>query len=450
MPDILIMKKLTSSIIGVVVALAILDGGASYYIGIKGKARFEQLIAFANENHGPFYQILSYQRGIFKSEVITEINFLNVAQTKIKHTIYHGPIIIGASKSKPLNMQLAVIRSEPIEMSPTLNIPFTAYTIFKFNGLTKTETTGTAFEIKRPNYQITSPGWTTHSKISKDLRQIEGDFSLPEITIQVMGMPVVLKDIRIHTKQNRESFDLWLGDFMFSMGDALQKDQKIEISQLKLEIDAAPSNQAVNFTWGLDFSKLAMAALAYGPLHFKMEIANLDPEGLKMMSAPQKNIGAKSDPQVAIQEKARMEGALQKLLLKQPKLTILPGQITIPQGDIKVDAQLTVGGPDIILPIDKDNILKTMDGYFHAVAPKDILRQGLTAGVMQELQKDPNFLQMTTEQKQQHMNQQLDLKIQKLKADGILTEQANEFDIKITITKGRWVVNGKEVEHPLP
>lgn len=451
MPDIVFMKKLTSSIIGVVVALVILDGGASYYIGIKGKARFEELVAFANEIHGPFYQILSYQKGIFKSEVITTttINVLNAPTLKVKHTIYHGPIIFGASKKRPLDMQLAVIRSEPVEMSPTLNIPFTTYSVFKFNGVTKTETTGTAFEIKRPNYQISSPGWTTQAKISKDLRQVEGDFILPEITVLAMGMPVVFKDIRILTKQNRESFDLWLGDFKFSMGDAIQKDQKIEISQLKLEMGAQPSNQVVNFTWGLDFTKVSMAALAYGPLHFKMEIANIDPEGLKLLSSNEKNVSVKSDPQVATQEKARVENALQKILLKQPKVTILPGQITIPQGDIKVDAQLTVGGPDIILPIDKDNVLKTVDGYFHAVAPKDILRQGLIAGVMQEMQKDPNFLKMTPEQKQQLMNQQLDLKIQKLKADGIVTEKENEFDIKISITKGKWVVNGKVVEHPL-
>lgn len=435
------MKKVIFLVIGILLALVVVEMGAAYYVGNKAKHKFIELVTFLN-NKGNFatYEITSYHKGILKSEVITHVKFKYSNDPNkfiiVKHTILHGPIIIGGSSRKPIDFQLAVINSQPMDMTADYNVPFSTQTIFKFNGDTATNSNGT-IDIRDPGFQIRSSGWNTQSEISKNWSKIKGDFIVPEVTIQIMGMPIVIKDIKFIFDQYRSPTGDWLGDMSFSIGNALQKEQGIELTDLKVFENAILENQLINANWGVDFNKLLMTAVLYGPLHLQVQIINIDPEAFKSMANQSGN------------DKDQQTENLRKLLSKRPKMTIKPSQITLPQGDLKIDAELSIGGPDITPPIDNDKIASTADGYLHAIVPKEILRQGLLTGITREMAKDPEYQKLSVEDKKKSLDQQLNLKIQKLIKIGIMVEKEKEYEIKVSIVKGKWMVNGKEIEKPL-
>jgi uncharacterized protein YdgA (DUF945 family) len=437
------MKKIASLILSLIVLVVVADLGAAYFIGAKAKQKFEELIAFANENHVLLYEVASYQQGIIKSDAVIHIKprFSNDTNKflVVKQTIHHGPIILGASKEKFIDFQLAAVTTQPLELPPQIQAPFTTYIVFRFDGDIEAQTIGTAFIFKDPVSYISGPGWSSKIHITKNGTTRKGDFIIPELTVQIMGAPIIVKDIKLMIDQNRSSFDNWLGNISFGIGNISQKEQRAELANLNFEEKLIQTDQTIEITWSLDFSKLSAAALSYGPLQFKMQFANIDPEGLKLLTV----LHGAGKIEV---DKNKQEEIFQKILLRRPKFTVLPSHLTLPQGDIKIDAELAVGGPGIKLPLDQGVIANTADGYFHAVVPKDILRQGLLMGISQELAKDPEFDKKTVDQKKQALDQQLDLKIQRLIQDGIMKESEKEYELKISIAKGKWIVNGKEVE----
>jgi uncharacterized protein YdgA (DUF945 family) len=434
------MKKVISLVIGILVALVVIDMGAAYYVGIKAKHKFVELVTFLN-NKGSFatYEITSYHKGILKSEVITHVKFKYNNDPKkfiiVKHTILHGPIIIGGSSRKPIDFQLAVINSQPMEMAADYKVPFSTQTIFKFNGDTLTNSNGT-IDIRDPAFQIQSSGWNTHTQISHHWTKVKGDFRVPEVTIQIMGLPIVIKDIQFIFDQYRSPAGDWLGDLSFSVGNALQKEQNIELNDLKVFENATLENQLIHANWGADFNRLLVATALYGPLHLQVQIVNIDPEAFKVMA---NQSGSSTDNN-------QQSESLRKLLSKRPKITIKPSQITLPQGDFKIDAELAIGSPDITAPIDNDKIASTADGYLHAIVPKEILRQGLLTGITREMTKDPEYQKLSAENKKKSLDQQLELKIQKLIKIGLMVEKEKEYEIKVSIEKGKWMVNGKEIQ----
>lgn len=444
MPDKLYMKKLFFVLLSFILALVAIESGAAYFFGLEAKKNFYNMEAFLSHNHFVSYEVISYDQGIFKSEAVTKVKlkFLDDPNNliKVKHTILHGPIILGASREKSLDFQMSVIKSEPMEMPAPYRLSFVSQTIFKFNKEVETHTTGEAFNIKDPAFQISSSAWSSDSNITNNWSTIKGQFVLPELTVSVLGMPINIKDIKFQFDQHRSESGEWLGDVSFNMGDALQKDQAAEIANLQVKEGAVLENQVLNITWGLELGKAILSNVVYGPIHFNLQILNIDPEGLKLLAV------LKGD---AVDKKIEEEAYL-KILLKRPTIIIKSTSITLPQGNIIVDAQLSVGGPDITLPLNQEMVATTIDGYCHAIVPKEILQQGLLTGLTQEMLKDPAYQAMTAEQKKEALDQQVTLKMQKLIQEGVVVEKEKEYEIKINIVKGKWVVNGQEITKPLP
>jgi len=436
------MKKVIFLVFSLIVLLIVADLGASYYVGLRAKQRFEQLVTFLNNNHLMTYEIISYHQGLLKSEAITQVKFKYIKDSnkylKVKHTLLHGPIIIGGSVEKPVDFQLAVVNSQPIDLSPQVNVPFTTQTIFKFNQETETKTIGTAVTVLDPLFQISSPGWSSNTQINKHWQAMKGNIIIPEMTIQVMALPIVIKDIQLLFDQNRSDYGNWLGEVSLNVGNALQQEQGIEIANLKFKENVLlePKSQVMAITWNVDFNKVAIAKITYGPLHFALQLENIDPEALKLLSDFQNNISI---------DRQKQEEFVKKVLSKKPKLTITPSEILLPEGKMQIETTLTIGDANIGVPLEKENLMKTLDGNLHAIVPKEILRQGLLLGMTQEMQKDPDFQKMTEDQKKQALDQQLTVKIQKLVQDGVLTEKGTDYEIKISVVKGKWIVNGKEL-----
>lgn len=455
------MNKTLKVVVGIIIVLVVADLGATYFMGIRAKKQFYQLMAFLNSGRVASYEITQYDQGLMKSEAITKIRLRDVNNANkfitIKHTIYHGPFIIGKNKEKPLQVQLAVMQSQPTDMSPFYQVPFISDTIFKWNG--DLEQTGFAemIDIRDSGLQIIGKGLKSQMVVSENWSILKGNISLPDLIVQFMMVPVSIRDVEINFDQKLSKQGIWLGDVSFGFRDAQQKEQNVEISDFKLDENTVEKNALLDVIWSLDFSKIIAAADEYGPLHFQVEVSNLDPEGLKSLAninppsstATPHGMGPERSLKDGNASSSKEEIAYQKILEKRPKMSILPSTLKLPQGDIKIDAELSIGGPGISLPIDKSKVWETADGYFHAIIPKEILRTGIIMMMAKDLQADPNYQKLAEDKKKEYMDAQINLKIQKLMKDGLLTEQGSNYETKISIAKGKWVVNGKVLDKPL-
>lgn len=455
------MNKTLKVLIGIVVVIVLAEFGSSFYIGNRAKQEFYRLIAFLNTGRVASYEITHYNQGLLKSEAYTKIRLKDVSEANkyatIKHTIYHGPFIFGQSKTLPIQIQMAVMESQPVDLSPFYQVPFIATTTFKWNGDLEQQGQAENIDIRDAGLQILGKNLKTEMSISDRWTTLKGKVSLPDLIVQFMMVPVSIRNFQIDFDQKLSKEGVWLGEVSLGFNDAQQKEQSLEISELKLGENTIEKDALLDVIWGLEFSKILAAAEEYGPLTLKIEVNNLDPEGLKglanMNSSTQSDSGYGMGPEkslkggdVAIRNKEEI--FYQKILLKRPKISILPSSLKLPQGEIKVDAELSIGGPSIELPLNQSKIWETADGYFHAIIPKEILQTSLAMMITKDLKNNPDYLKLTDDKQKEYIKQQINLKIQKLMKDGILSEQDNNYESKISIAKGKWVVNGKVLDKP--
>jgi hypothetical protein len=59
-----------------------------------------------------YKKIISYKKGLFESNAVTEVKLLNLPTViKMHHTILHGPIIITKDPKKPIDFKFAIVKS---------------------------------------------------------------------------------------------------------------------------------------------------------------------------------------------------------------------------------------------------------------------------------------------------------------------------------------------------
>jgi uncharacterized protein YdgA (DUF945 family) len=150
-----------------------------------------------------------------------------------------------------------------------------------------------------------------------------------------------------------------------------------------------------------------------------------------------------------VSDSEKLDEAYKAILLQKPTFSVENSHLTLPQGDIDLDLMLSVGGPNITLPLNSKILLNTVDGELKVLVPKEILRQGLSIGIKQQVEKDPEYQKLDDVKKNQYLESQIDLKIKKIRDDQVLTDKDQEYEIKVNIEKGKWVVNGKEIKQPL-
>lgn len=102
------MKKLMV----IIVVLIMVELGSTYYISRTSENHFKEIQAILNENPFITSEVISYQSGFFKSQAETRLKFKfnpNHEGIRVKHTIFHGPIILGVGF--PIHFQYFMIKS---------------------------------------------------------------------------------------------------------------------------------------------------------------------------------------------------------------------------------------------------------------------------------------------------------------------------------------------------
>ncbi len=415
--------------------------GITYYVSGSIEQRFREIEALLNENQLVASEVVSFKRGFFHSEMVTSVRFKNLPLEKpfqIKHTIFNGPIILQATEAKPIQFKLAVIRSEPIETTTTHKISFLAITNLLYSGAIESQTAGSAYNVQNGQFQVSGQSWSSEYSIASDKKSWKGNVIFPQINLQSMSMNLALEELQVIFDQSRSPFGNWLGTVSLTLKNGKEPKENFQLNQLKLVEDSVFREQVIDVFWDLELGKMVLMNENYGPFSVKMQVINLDPAGLMLLSNNNGNGYTQEG----------FEKLLQEFLTKNPKMMIEPSQINLPQGSIQLDAELGIGGPDMTFPLNLEQFEKSINGYFHLLIPKELFIEGLTTLFSPGINNDPKNAKLEEAQKKTLLDQQVTQKINKLKQDGILIEKDKDYDFKISIMSGKWVSNGKEVARP--
>ncbi len=436
------MRKILAAFGYLFIFLIVAQLVATYYVSGVVEEKFRKMELFLNETQVISSEIVSYDKGLFKSEVVTNIKFKllhSVKLCQIKHTILHGPVIVTGDQKSPIELQLAIINSYPVEMLSSVNMPFTARTVLNYQGKVESVVEGKAFDIQRNQFKVTGSDWKSSIHITPDWLSFKGHIIFPETIVHSMGMALIIKDLGLNFDQNRSIFGNWLGDVSFTLGGISQKEKSLDISNFQFKEKSVLQGEAINVVWGVDLEKVGIADVVYGPLHVKILADNVDAKALQELSQTQKgNLTTE-----------KQEDNFREFLLRRPKIMVDQSYLTLPQGSIRVDGELSLGGPDVTVPLKKEALEQTMDGKVSIVMPKEIFKQILASELQKEIAKQPDYEKMDDQKRKEELGKQIDLKIQKLTQDGVLTEKEKDYEINITIVKGKWTSSsGKELSSP--
>jgi len=427
------MKKF----IGIVIALVIVDLGATYYVGGMAEQKFIEMEKLLDKNKMISSETITYKRGFFKSSAETQFKFKYAGGekvAKVEHIILHGPIVIDIHGDNKINFKLAVIKSYPLELSPSIKMPYRGNTSISYNGDITSQYEGDAFEIVKANqYKIMGSGWTSIAYLTKKNTTMNGFINVPSVSVLINGVMVDIKKIELKFDQNLSKIGQWLGSHSLGFDSIEQKEMNVKVQNLKFSDNSNLTGELMNFLWKIDLEKVAFQQQNYGPLHLPIDISNIDPIVFNMMEQR----GSEASDKIK-----------QQILSKKPTITIDEASLTLPEGDVKLMLKLQAGGPEITLPIDNAKVVKTINGEVEATLPKEILRKVLSTGLRNELVNDLNYQQMPPDQKGVYLNQQLDAKIQKLITDGLMVDKDTVYDIKITVVNGEYDQGKVPTENP--
>ena len=341
-----------------------------------------------------------------------------------------------SGEDQPVEIQLARVSSVPQELPKSVDIAFTITSVLSFQGEINSYLNGTSFSLTGAQYKIQCQNWDSTAHFSKGFSQIKGNSNIPSMTVDVMGIAFQINNIATKVDIARSKYGNWLGDSSFSIGQTIAQLPGIEITHFNSQEISTLKDNLINLDWKIQLEKVSIGNMAYGPLNLDIQFNHLKPVVLNELT---KTKGQLKNP----------EETFKRFLSVRPEIVIKDSSVMLPQGLVSLNAGLEFGGPDISIPINSAMIEKTMDGHILAVIPMEILREGLGMGLRAGIEKDPEYLKLDEALKKQYFAQQIDLKINKLVTEGFLSEQDKNYVVKISIEKGKWIANGKEIAQPL-
>lgn len=454
---VVMMKK----VIGFVIIVALLAVGMPYFLGVRTEQVYKDwvdLIAKESSQAQIPYKLVEYKRGIFSSIAVTEV-IINKITVRVTDKIQHGPILYDASKVKPNGVELgAALVQSSFAFVPEIPVYTTIRTIFGnqdpisfksiigFTGGLKTFIHSPAIEhINHANNRtIIWQGMEAQASNDQALKVFKGIMKVPGLTIKTDQYNGAFKDFHAESDSKRGAYNLWTGDATSSV-------EKIEIipaktgtyvlENLKLHLSSKIDNALYQGQIDFVMSNIQIQSPtdSYGPIAIGLKFLNLDPEGISMVQNAINNSAVFPGP-------ASLKPAMMKLLLKTPTLVIENTHVTFPEGDVKIDATISVGGPTIADNFDSSIYTKTLEGDVKVIMGKEILKKYLKSDMERGIKAKPEVAALPKEEQNVQVDKAIMLKIEKLKVSGLLTEQAQTFELKFNIQHGKPMVNGKEVD----
>lgn len=438
------MKKFFSYLVYISVLFIVVLSGAAFYISTEIEKMFYKKELFTYDNTVIAYKkIISYKKGLFESNAVTEVKLLNLPTViKMHHTILHGPIIITKDPEKPIDFKFAIIKSYIDETANTV-IPSSFVILTVLNYKREIESTINSSFPKYTDNWVQIANWLLESfiHITNDYFDFKCTASASSMQINDLGKELVAEGIAIKANQTMHGVDNGDGNLTVNVEKIIAQQQEIKITNLKLNTTNSLQNKLLNHSFGLDIGEITNKSNMYGPLHFKLLIENID---LSEISVRPPNL-----------ENHHLTKPYTALLLKKPKLIIDNSYLSLPQGTIKVNLALSFSElesnsnnipPNAALPIGMQGV--GVDGEISLTISKEVLKQILTQSIQNELVTQMEYAKLDPQKKQQELDMQVNVNIQQAIQNGTLIEKEGAYETKIIITQNNFVVNDKPIIEP--
>lgn len=471
------MGKMMKKILALMIVLVLVVIGTPYLLGIQAKRIYERSVAVMAQESGIPCKSISYEKGIFSSNAVT-VCTVGTTTVKIHYKIHHGPILYDASKTKPngLHFGLAWIETsfavEPEDSEYARMLakvrealggqdPLSVKSLITFTGAMKTF-------LYSPSIEHTTEGGVVISwqgmegQVSSDRRyqDFQGFFKAPGLMLKAPNWSAAFKGLDEHFHSKRTEYNLWVGDVFYSMQEAevnfFPESAHYVMNTLNWDSKAQLENQLYQVNIDGGFKQLATPSGQYGPFVVLVKLINLDPESVSLLQ----DWMQKSSPAFPQGRMKALDAIFQKLLLKTPTLLVENTKMTFPEGDVSIDLKLSMGGPNApvastptpasssVTPdtVETSAYINTLEGNFRALIAPAVLQKFLTMGMEKEVYTKPEVVALTPDEKKAALDKEVALKIEKLKSNGLLSEQGTNFELKFTIEKGKVMANGKEID----
>lgn len=447
------MGKIFKFLIYTIILLLGSITGATFYISIDIKEMFYKKELFNYDNQIVYEKIISYKKGLFESNAVTEVKLLNLPSViKMHHTILHGPIIITKDPKKPIDFKFAIIKSY-IDGSANTSIAKSLVISTVLNYKKEIES---IINISIPKYtdellQIADVVLESFVRITNNYFYFKSTAAAASIKTNYLGNELAVEGVTIKVNQTGKStafkinqtintIDNGEGNVTINAEKIIQKQQEINVTNFKLNITNIIKNKLLNNSFGLDIEKIINKNEIYGPLHLKILIENID---LSQISARKANLKNHNPNEMYT-----------ALLLKKPKLIIDNSYLSLPQGDIKINLALSFSqieshskdAPDTTaLPI---GMPVAIDGEISLTISKEILKEILRESIQKKLAIQIDYEKLDPSQKQQELEMQIKLNLEQAIQNGTLIEKEEDYATKIMIINNNFKVNDKPIAEP--
>lgn len=447
------MKK----IVGTVVIVVVVAIGAPYGFGIQAKHEYERTVGLIAETSQLPFKVIDYKRGLFSSTAVTAVT-INKMTLKIMHKIQHGPIFFDASQGKPNGLEFgAALVHNDISFDPEIPeltnlqkaLGGKKLLIWKFivgfTGGMKTILYSPPFEYTSNDGMLISwKGMDEQIVNDKRYKAFNGFVKFP-------GIAVKSDEFKGGFSEGYQKFDYKQAQYNLWVGDGLSSVEKMELAfptfglektyvfdKVKMHLSTEMNNALYQGKLNFSLNKAQTPMGMYGPVAIGVKLLNLDPEGISMIQNKMKN----KEVSPSFQD---LKPAIRKVLLKTPTVVIEGTKLTLPEGDVSVDAKMSVGGPNIEENFDNAIYTTTLEGDVKAIIAQAVLKKFLGMGMEREVKAKPDVAVLSPAEQTLQLDKEVMVKVEKLKAIGLVSEQDQNFEVKFSIEHGKVMVNGKEL-----
>lgn len=413
------MKKIILAII----LISAVELGLTYYVSFETEKAYNKTIQLINSSPNMSAKLISYQRGLFRAEALTEIKQGQDTYV-LKDHILHGPIVFDTTNPF-IKFCIGLVHSQ-ISPSP-LNTPIEAELAFSYFGGATIKTSSQSFVYQDKDTILEGSGWKGRGKINAKFDTYQFENSVPEMIIHNKSTPnsgTQIKNAKIaieyHQGNKEDQFKI-----TYIIDDARTLDQFAILTNLHLTGNFTSNQETFDSNIQFNFDKINLQARALGPASISFKIENIDKKILELIARK-----ATLQPSDQLDTDAIYTKALQRVI----SLTINELEINLPEGKLSLQSQAKIGSEMLTPPLTADKILQTLKGKVTLSLPKELFNSFIDGYVKASLEKDPNYKNLLDAEKMTKFTEEKDHLIDSLKKSEILSETDDLSIIKFSNT----------------
>lgn len=495
------MKKLT----GLLVILVVLSLGAYYGMGVLTERTIKKDIEVVNQSNGLSAVIENYNRGWFSSDANIKWR-LHLPERIVKDAegksqtlaaqdyntqtpiqIHHGPFIHTGKKlrfgmgyaqtSIPLpdqyNQKFDTLFTQD-SMKPQLDLNI----FVNYLNQSTLELALPSFKLtaKEGNGQFEWKGMNTLTSISSNLNKIDGKIRIDGADVSKDDTKINLGEVTSEYNLHKTASGLYLGDANLSLPSftIMNKAQSLfAMKDFSLNSSSDISNSLFSTHLEVQLNSVVANTLTYGPAQLEVALRNLDADVLAKLNDQAQAMHNGTD--------VERQQAMLSMLPELPKLFSQGAEFEISKLNVKLPQGVVDGNLLVSLPKGNNSnpfeLIQKIQGNAKLSLPIAVVKQLVQQSLNQQMTTQPELQQALIKELQNSSAQpaatptpsaaanapeatppttttpaptleqlavmETDKRLGILVQNGLLTVNADNYVIEVSLAQGKFIVNGK-------